>query len=194
MLALLADSAPAQTRRTQWTVAAMRGILIVAALSTAHCPLFSQPGGYTTTDKGAIKKYESGAECMRMRKMDCALSEFTKAAQADEHFAEPRLMLAEMLEEQGKDAEAIARYREVLAISPALFPIAQLHLADLEFRSGQYPEAERNYREFLKKEDEPQRKARARLGIDNCVFAAEAIKQPVPFAPKNLGPGVNSAD
>jgi len=164
---------------------------------TAFCQLptaYSQPGGYTTTDKGAIKKYESGLECMRMRKLDCARSEFTKAAQADERFAEPRIMLAELLEEQGKDAEAITRYREVLAIAPQFFPVAQLHLADLEFRSGQYAEAERSYRAYLQKEEEPQRKARARLGIDNCAFAAEAIKRPVPFEPKNLGPGVNSAD
>ena len=43
-------------------------------------------------------------------------------------------------------------------------------------------------------DQEPQRKARARLGLANCVFAAEAITQPVPFEPKNLGAGVNSAD
>ncbi len=174
-----------------------RFLMTVVLLIGACCSittLQAQPGGYTTTDRSAIKKYESGVECMRTRRMECAMSEFTKAAQADERFAEPRLMLAEMLEEQGKDAEAIARYREVLAISPALFPTAQLHLADLEFKGGQYDSAERNYREYLKKEEEPQRKARARLGIENCAFAAEAIKRPVPFEPKNLGPGVNSAD
>src|SRR5689334_1782798 len=96
--------------------------LVLLAL-TASCQLqtaYSQPGGYTSTDKSAIKKYESGVECMRMRKWDCAHSEFTKAAAADERFAEPRLMLAEMLEDQGKDVEAIARYREVITIAPGL--------------------------------------------------------------------------
>lgn len=186
-------TAGARSARTEWRVRARK--FTVLALATLHSLLTTaQPGGYTSTDKGAIKKYESGVECMRMRKWDCAQSEFTKAAEADERFAEPRLMLAEMLEEQGRDAEAIARYREVLAIAPGLFSIAQLHLADLEFRSGQYTEAEANYRGYLKNEQEPQRKARARLGIENCAFAAEAVKHPVPFEPKNLGPGVNSAD
>jgi outer membrane protein OmpA-like peptidoglycan-associated protein len=46
----------------------------------------------------------------------------------------------------------------------------------------------------VQKEEEPVRKARARLGIENCAFAARAILQPVPFEPKNLGPAVNSAD
>jgi len=154
----------------------------------------AQPGGYNTKDKGAIKRYESGLECMKMRKLDCARSEFTKAAQADEGFVEPRIMLAELAEQEGKDTEAIKWYREVMALSPRFYPVAQLHLADLEFRSGQYAEAEKNYKGFLEKEQEPVRRARARLGIDNCAFAARAIQQPVPFEPKNLGPAVNSAD
>lgn len=155
---------------------------------------FAQPGGYSTKDKGAIKKYESGAECMRMRRWDCAKSEFTKAAADDPRFVEPRLMLAELAEEQGMDAEAMAYYREVVTLSPGFFPTAQLHLADLEFRAGNYAEAEKHYKAFLALEQEPVRKARARLGLANCAFAADAMQRPVPFEPKNLGPGVNSAD
>jgi outer membrane protein OmpA-like peptidoglycan-associated protein/Tol biopolymer transport system component len=148
---------------------------------------------YTSTNKTAIKRYEAGSECMRMRKWECARSEFTKAAAADERFAEPRLMLAEMHEMRGEDAEAITRYREVLAISPRLFPTAQLHLAELEFRSGQYDAARRNYQVFLQKELDVQRQAKAKLGLANCDFAERAIQQPVPFEPINLGPGVNTA-
>ncbi|MEZ4807851.1 MAG: OmpA family protein [Flavobacteriales bacterium] len=163
-------------------------LLLVAALASA------QPGGYTSTNKGAIKKYESGVDCMRQQKWACAESEFTKAADADPRFAEPRLMLAEIAERQGNDAMAIQRYREVMGISSRIFPVAQLHLADLEFRGGQYAEAEQHYKAYLSVEDDPQRKARARLGLDNCAFAATAITRPVPFEPVNLGPAVNSAD
>jgi outer membrane protein OmpA-like peptidoglycan-associated protein len=155
---------------------------------------YAQPGGYSTQDKRAIKLYESGSTCMQQRRWDCARSEFTKAAQADARFVEPRLMLAEIAEQEGKDAEAITRYREVMALSPRFFPSAQLHLADLEFRDGQYAEAEKDYKGYLAQEQEPQRKARARLGIESCAFAARAMQQPVPFEPKNLGPAVNSAD
>ncbi|MBL0126657.1 MAG: PD40 domain-containing protein [Flavobacteriales bacterium] len=153
----------------------------------------AQPGAYSTQDKSAIKKYEAGVACMNLQRFECAQSEFTKAAAADPKFVEPRLMLAEMAEQQDHDADAIRYYREVMAISPRFFPSAQLHLADLEFRSGQYAEAEKNYRAYLEKEQEPQRKARARLGITNCAFAAEAITHPVPFEPVNLGPNVNTA-
>lgn len=159
-------------------------------LPTVH----SQAGGYSTQDKKAIKLYESGNTCLQQKRFDCARSEFRKAADADARFVEPRLMLAEIAEMEGKEQEAIDRYREVMAIAPRFFPAAQLHLADLELRKGEYAAAERNYKGYLEKEQEPQRKARARLGLDNCAFAASAIQQPVPFEPKNLGPNVNSAD
>ena len=168
--------------------------LLVVLMNLLPGLTIGQPGGYSTSDKGAIKRYESGVACMQQRKMECAFNEFSKAAQADDRFVEPRIMLAEIAEQRGQDDEAIARYREVMAIAPRFFPTAQLHLADLEFRNGQYVEAEKNYKGYLEKEQDPQRKARARLGLDNCTFAARAVQQPVPFEPKNLGPAVNSAD
>jgi outer membrane protein OmpA-like peptidoglycan-associated protein len=174
----------------------LRSSLIALALAASCLAIEAdaQPGGYSSQDKRAIKHYESGTECLRMRKLECARSEFEKAAQSDPRFVEPRIMLAELAEQEGDDSKAMARYREVMDMAPRFFPVAQLHLADLEFRAGQYEAAERNYRGYLEREQEPQRKARARLGISNCAFAADAINRPVPFEPHNLGPAVNSAD
>lgn len=160
-------------------------------LAMAH--LQAQPQRYTTTDKKAIKAYESGVECIRARDADCALREFTRAAQADAAFLEPRLMLAELLSDRGRDEEAITRYREVVQVSTRFHPPAMLHLADLEFRNGRFDDAERHYKAYMELEQDGQRRARARLGLDNCAFARHAMKQPVPFNPMNLGPGVNSA-
>ncbi len=170
---------------------------LLAFVTTACCVLssaYSQPGGYSSQDKRAIKLYESGSTCMQQRKWACARGEFTKAAEADARFVEPRLMLAEMAEQEGKDEEAITRYREVVSISPRFFPTAQLHLADLEFKGGRYAEAEQSYKAFLAMEQDPVRKSRAKLGLENCAFAARAILQPVPFEPKNMGPSINSPD
>lgn len=177
----------------EWRVTGLR---LLGLLLATGCALLAtaQPSTYTTTDKGAIKRYENGNECMGLRKWECAESEFTKAADADPKFLEPRIMLAEIAEQRGQNETAMTRYREVMAINPGYFPVAQLHLADLEFRSGQYAAAQKNYESYLKQEQEPQRKARAKLGIRNCEFAARAINQPVPFEPKNLGPNVNTAD
>lgn len=170
-----------------------RTLLAVFMLAIATLPALAQRG-YSSTNSKAIKAYESGVECLRLRKWECAESEFLKAAKADERFVEPRLMLAELKEGQGKAPEAIAYYREVMALAPRLHPVAQLHLADLEFATGQYAAAEKNYTAFLEKEQDPLRKSRARLGLENCTFVPAAMARPVPFEPVNLGSGVNSAD
>lgn len=65
----------------------LAAVVLLVSACCSFSTLRAQPGGYTTTDRSAIKKYESGVECMRTRKMECAMSEFTKAAQADERFA-----------------------------------------------------------------------------------------------------------
>ncbi|HEX2617187.1 MAG TPA: OmpA family protein [Flavobacteriales bacterium] len=168
---------------------------MVLALCLFLCtavPALAQFGNYTTTDKRAIKLYESGSDCMRQQKWSCAESDLKKACEADPKFIEPRITLAELYEMQGKDADAIKWYGEAVTISPRYFGPASLHLAELEFKNAQYDAAERDYKTFLDIETDPVRVARAKLGLMKCAFAREAVLHPVPFDPKNLGPNVNS--
>ncbi|MBS1943656.1 MAG: OmpA family protein [Bacteroidetes bacterium] len=165
-------------------------LLLAAALCTAQLPGVR----YTTTDKRAIKLYESGADCMRLRKWDCAEGDLKKAAQADPKFIEPRLYLGEMYEERNMAKEAMAVYKEVLAINPSYFPPAALHLAELELAQGLYAEAGKHFAMAKELDRDPQRRKRAELGLADCAFAEQAVKHPVPFDPVNLGPGVNTAD
>jgi len=173
-------------------------ILVQVALLALCCLLppgaFAQPGSYTTTDKRAIKLYESGGDCMRQRKWACAQEDLEKAAKQDPSFIEPRILLAEMYEQQDKATDAMAAWNEVLAISPKYFKPAALHQAELQFTAGKYDDAEKNYRLYLTLDDDPLRKSRALLGIEKCAFARVAVQHPVPFEPKNLGPGVNTSD
>ena len=187
-------SANARCLPNEWRVWSLR--IAVFLLATHYSPLATQaqPGSYTTKESRAIKLYEDGIECMRVQKWACAESNLKKAAAFDERFVEPRYTLAELYDMQGKDAESMASYREAIAIQPGFFPNAYLHLADIEFRNQQFVGAEQHYRDFLKLENEPVRRDRAELGIANCLFAAEAIKNPVPFEPKNLGLNVNTTD
>lgn len=188
-------SACARCLPTEWRAWCLRlAVLILAAQYSPLAALAQPPGNYTTKETKAIKLYEDGVECMRLQKWSCAESSLKKAAAFDARFVEPRYTLAELYEMQGKDQECIAMYREAVAIIPGYFPTAYLHLADIEFRNQQYGSAEQHYREFLQYEQEPVRRDRAELGIASCTFAAEAIKNPVPFEPRNLGPGVNTKD
>ncbi|MCB0794661.1 MAG: OmpA family protein [Flavobacteriales bacterium] len=149
---------------------------------------------YTTKDKKAIKLYEEGSAAMHRREWRSAEAQLAKAAAFDERFVEPRFALAELCDMQDRDTEAMKWYREAIALAPKFFPSAYLHLADIEFRNQELEAAEMHYRTYLELEQEPMRRARAQLGIQNCAFVAQALKSPVPFEPMNLGPGVNSAN
>ncbi len=177
----------------QMAMTTLRSVVLGTILSSCHGPAaIAQPTNYTTKDKKAIKLYESGGDCMRQQKWSCAEADLKKAAAIDPAFIEPRIYLAEMYEAQDRPTDAITYWNEVIAISPRYFPPAPLHLADLEFASQRYDDAEKHYRLYLSNDDEPMRVARAKLGLLNCDFAREAVKDPVPFNPVNLGPGVNS--
>lgn len=168
-------------------------MLALLLLASAWAPaLPAQPARYTTADKKAIKQYEAGGECMRTRKWECAENNLKKAAAADPRFIEPRIYLAEMYTQREMPQEAMARYREVLAISPAYFPPASLHLAELELAHGMYDEARRHFELAREVDKDPKRRQRAAQGITNAEFAAHAIKQPVPFEPVNLGAAINT--
>ncbi len=180
-----------QKHRRQLVATALRAG-IMAALFSMAVPMQAQGVRYTTADKKAIKFYESGAECMRLRKWSCAEGDLKKAASADPRFIEPRIYLAEMYEQRNMAKEAMAMYHEVLAINPAYFPPASLHLAELELGQGMYDQARKHFAMAKELDRDPERKRRAAQGMANADFAEHAMKQPVPFDPVNLGPGVNS--
>ncbi len=180
-----------QKHRRQLVATALRAG-IMAALFSMAVPMQAQGVRYTTADKKAIKFYESGAECMRLRKWSCAEGDLKKAASADPRFIEPRIYLAEMYEQRNMTKEAMALYHEVLAIDPAYFPPASLHLAELELAQGMYGQARKHFAMAKELDRDPDRKRRAAQGLANADFAEHAMKQPVPFKPVNLGPGVNS--
>lgn len=172
--------------RMLWPLVAMAVLLLSAAGATA------QPVRYTSTNNRAVKQYENGAECMRLRKWDCAETELNKAAASDAGFIEPRIYLAEMYEQRGMSAEAMARYKEVLAIDPRFFPPAALHLAELEVAAGDYDAAREHFGLAKEVDQDPERRKRIAQGLANCEFAVQALANPVPFDPVNLGPGVNT--
>ncbi len=181
--------------RTGWAVWGLRAALLLLFPFQAPQRMHAQPpGGYTTKESKAIKLYEDGLDAMHARKWDAAEGSLKKAAAFDERFVEPRYALAELYAMKGDDPAAMQWYREAIGIAPRFFPMAHLHLADIEFRNQDFAAAEAHYKSFLEMEDEPVRRQRAKLGVDNCAFAAKAIRQPVPFEPVNLGPAVNSPD
>lgn len=148
---------------------------------------------YSTKSKKAIKYYEDGWALLRQRNFDEGIDLLKKAVETDENFIEPRLMLGDVLGDLGRYDESIDQYNQAISLNPDFFPNAFLKISEVQLKAGIYADAKSNLEKFLtlpKVHTTLIEKAKGLLVTAN--FGVVAIKNPVPFDPKNLGPNVNS--
>lgn len=171
----------------------MRFVGFFALFLVGHFASMAQ--AYTTDSKKAIKAYEAGITCTKIRDMQCAKQQMLKALDTDPDFLEARLVLAEIYSDEGLTSLAIEAYEGVLSRNRTFFSNTLYQLAELKLLTGEFIEADELYAEFLEKtpSHNPLR-GPAQLGRDNASFAQLAVKSPVPFEPVNLGAGVNTAE
>ncbi|OFY87471.1 MAG: hypothetical protein A3K10_04850, partial [Bacteroidetes bacterium RIFCSPLOWO2_12_FULL_31_6] len=153
----------------------------------------AQEKKYGTTNKKAIKNYEEGKSYYDIRKNDLAELSLLLAIKNDPNFAEAELLLAYVYTENNDPEKAIEHYQKSININPNLFPEAHASLGLLQIDMGKYAEAKKNLENYLTYTDSPlMMKPYAVKALKDCDFALNAIKNPVPFEPINLGKGVNT--
>lgn len=163
--------------------------LLLALLSKAQLA----PGTYSSTNKKAISLFEKALEFYNARNDEKALEELKKAVEKDPTFIEPHLLLAEIFTEAKKIQPAIDEYYKAIQLNPTFDKKTFYNVANLEAKIGKYNEAKKDYETFLKNRNiNPDSKDFAERQLANCNFAIEAIKNPVPFEPKNMGASINS--
>lgn len=133
-----------------------------------------------------------------MRAFDARNDELTlefinEAIGRDPQFKEPYYLRFEVYSDQGNLAKAEEALEEAQALDPDFFPNSWFFLASAEFAQGKYDEAEQHYQKFLKYPGiDPQMVAHTEKQLRNCVFAKNALANPVEFIPKNMGKAINS--
>jgi outer membrane protein OmpA-like peptidoglycan-associated protein/Tol biopolymer transport system component len=153
----------------------------------------AQEKKYGTTNKKAIKNYEEGKSYYDIRKNDLAELSLLLAIKNDPNFAEAELLLAYVYTENNDPEKAIEHYQKSININPNLFPEAHASLGLLQIDMGKYTEAKKNLENYLTYTNSPlMMKPYAIKALKDCDFALNAIKNPVPFEPINLGKGVNT--
>lgn len=151
------------------------------------------PGSYTSTNKKAIKYYEEGKKYYEVRKDKEAEEVLLKCLKEDDNFVEAHSALAFLFMEHGRAEEGIPHFEKAIAINPKFFPQNQYYLANAYMMAGKYDKAVTTYENFLKIERvNPQMKEAAANEIKNAKFGANAVKNPKPFKPVNMGAGVNT--
>lgn len=149
--------------------------------------LFAQRQLSTRSDK-AEKAYYRGSDCYNMKELKCAEEEFRKAVKADERFSEAWIVLGEVLADQEQYNQALEAFQSAIKLGRTYYPEVLYFMGTLELKLGEYEKAKNHFNEFLATNPtSPRRTAMAQRQLADCEFAIQAIKNPVPFNPINLG-------
>lgn len=178
------------------------GIFFLLALLMTGCA--TAQGGYTSTNKKAIKLFLQGREAPRTEQspssgqpnFQAGIEYLTKALEKDPNFIEAHLVKAEFHENLLQYQEAVDEYRKALALNPNFSRTGStyFYLGNLEHALGEYDNCIRNLDLFLNNPNgNPDFQQQAMVIRANAVFARDAIRNPLPFSPVNIGPGINTA-
>jgi outer membrane protein OmpA-like peptidoglycan-associated protein/tetratricopeptide (TPR) repeat protein len=167
-----------------------KGIWLITLLVLAQA-LMGQY--YSSGSKKAVKRFEEARTCLADRDLNCAEEGLLKAIKTDKNFIEAYQLLAQLCYDQGRMEEAISYYAQTLEIDPEGNPEGYRLLAGLKLMSGDYKGALELAEYYLALPPEKVKNEAGAASIrKSCLFALEAIRNPVPFRPENLGPAVNS--
>lgn len=164
--------------------------MVLALISTATS---AQQRDLSTTDKKAIAHYQSALEAYDKYDYYKAELFLKEAVKIDKRFIEAYLILSQVFQETGRTEEAIVAAESAVAINPNFFPLVYFNLGNMLFSRGEYERALAHYNKFTGfRNIRPESKDIALLRVESCKFALDALQNPVPFEPKNLGSNVNS--
>ncbi len=165
-------------------------LVIVALLLLAG---MIQAQSYSTNSKKAIKQFDLAVESYQQKDLPGAEVALKKALAKDDRFLEAYGLLAQISFELGQIEEAIGYYSTTLEIDPEGNPDGYRLLAGLVLRTGDYNRCLDLLEKFLVFPPEEVNKRESALSMKaSCLFALDAIENPVPFEPENLGDSVNS--
>ncbi len=153
------------------------------------------PGTYTSLNKKAIKYFEESKKMFQIRKDEEAEKLIKKAIEEDPQFIEAYSAYADFLMSKGKAKDAIVNYEKAISINPKLFIDNNFYLGGAYLHIGMYDKAIPVLEIILKTERiNPELKNQANKYLKNARFGAIAVKNPLPFKPVNVGPGINTTD
>ena len=150
---------------------------------------------YHSNDKKAIKYYEDAYRAFNSRQDELAFQNLENALKRDQQFFEAWELLSRVQFEGGDNLGAVESLYMAVKIDDTLHPENFYFLGTFEKSVGEYVKAKELFERYLNSGDDDElRIQRSISAINNCEFAINAISNPVPFVPINLGENINTSD
>jgi len=148
---------------------------------------------YSTDNKRAIAKFEIARRNYQLLDYQHAEENLREALQIDASFVEAYLLLGQMYTDNRKVEQSIEAYENALKLDPSSYPRLYFFLAENQLSLGRYSDAAKNYGLFISTGIPAGDLAdRCKKNLQSCEFGMNALINPVPFEPVNLGTSVNS--
>jgi len=168
---------------------------LIFALFFPVC-LFSQ--NYTslkTTSEKALSYYNQGIREASKGEPAIAQGYFEKAIKADPAFIDAKFALADTYIELRDYFKSKQYFEEALALDTAYAPVAFYFLGKAEWEMELYEDCAKHLASYLYSNPTNERNTKTARHMLACArFAANAVKNPVPFNPKNLGKNINTPE
>ena len=149
--------------------------------------------GYHTRSRKAIYLYENAGREYGLLHYNEAVRLLSQALKTDNRFIEAWLLLGQVYNDDGLLEKSIDAYKKAIALDPLFFSPVYYLVALNEYYTGKYEDARDHMESFLKTGYPSEELiSNANIIIGNCNFSIQAVNNPVPFEPVNLGGNINT--
>jgi len=168
----------------------MKKILLLI-LFFVQSSLFAQEK-YTSSNTRAIGAYERSTVYLGQKLYNTALKDLQIALSIDPNFLEAHYRMGDILKVLGRYEEAKTSYLKVIE-QPNTFKNINFSLAECYAFQANYDSAYPLFQIYTNTPDlSDNRKKTLAKYLRDCEFSIEAVQQPVPYDPINLGPSINT--
>jgi len=171
----------------------MKTKLSVLAIALCLVVTVSAQNKYYSNNKKAASQFEKAMNVLYAGKFNQGILELEKVLKIDPNFIEVHLTLGDFYCDSKDTARAQWHYEQATLINESFYPIVWLRLGDIYKETGNYDKAENSFGKYLSYEKKDKKNIHiAKFNIQEMEFRRNAIANPVPFKPQNMGAAVNS--
>jgi outer membrane protein OmpA-like peptidoglycan-associated protein/tetratricopeptide (TPR) repeat protein len=136
--------------------------------------------------------FEEARQMVSRQEYSKAIKRCNQILERDSTFLDARLLLSDIFHETKNTAEEVRHLKK--AIAKTSLPLVTWRLGMALISLENYAEALPHFQNYVKNENiSAERKQEAEQKIKSCIFAIDAIKNPVNFFPERLPDNVNSS-
>lgn len=160
---------------------------------TVSCRAQPNSYKYTTKSEKAIKAYEKATDYYDRYDNVSALEYLANAVKIDDEFIEAYMLMGDVYSDMRKYELAVVNYKKAIELDSTFFPNNFLNAGLNEYMLGSYKDSKKDLQSYINcKNANMTNKKRAEYLIKSCDFGINAVDNPVPFTPVNLGDSVNT--